>query len=100
LQNAGSVASLGLYRGVAEIYGVRLKGKPAWAAHRAYHLATMPTWHRKVRIGFDWALSLPFRRQIVATGELHEPRRDFDAATGGSGSREGEPDPVTTGRTR
>jgi NADH dehydrogenase len=64
---AGSVASLGLYRGVAEIYGVKIKGAPAWALHRAYHLATMPTLHRKTRIAADWALSLPFGRQIVAT---------------------------------
>ncbi|GAA5115850.1 NAD(P)/FAD-dependent oxidoreductase [Haloechinothrix salitolerans] len=80
---AGSVASLGLYRGVAEIYGVKLKGPLAWALHRGYHLATMPTAHRKVRISFDWLLSLPFRRQIVALGELHHPRREFDRASAG-----------------
>ena len=74
---AGSVASLGLYRGVAEIYGVKLRGAPAWALHRLYHLATMPTVHRKARIAADWLLSLPFGRQIVATGELHEPHRQF-----------------------
>jgi NADH dehydrogenase len=74
---AGSVASLGLYRGVAEIYGVKLRGKPAWALHRVYHLATMPTAHRKARIAADWLLSLPFGRQIVATGELHEPHKQF-----------------------
>lgn len=78
---AGSVASLGLYRGVAEIYGVRLRGAPAWALHRAYHLATMPTAHRKARIAADWALSLPFRRQVVATGEQHHPRREFVRAS-------------------
>lgn len=79
---AGSVASLGLYRGVAEIYGVKVKGAKAWALHRAYHLATMPTMHRKTRIAFDWLLSLPFRRQVVAMGELHEPHRDFSYAAG------------------
>lgn len=78
---AGSVASLGLYRGVAEIYGVKLRGVPAWALHRGYHLATMPTAHRKARIAADWALSLPFRRQIVATGEQHAPRREFVRAS-------------------
>lgn len=77
---AGSVASLGLYQGVAEIYGLRLKGRLAWAVHRAYHLATMPTWHRKARILFDWLLSLPFRRQVVALGELHRPHHEFDRA--------------------
>lgn len=77
---AGSVASLGLYQGVAEVYGVRIKGTAAWAAHRGYHLATMPTMHRKARILFDWLLSLPFRRQVVAIGELHDPHREFVSA--------------------
>src|SRR6185437_9983 len=36
--SAGSVASLGLYRGAAEVYGLRMRGFPAWATHRTYHL--------------------------------------------------------------
>ena len=75
--NAGSVASLGLYQGVAQIYDVKLCGFGAWFLHRTYHLATMPTLHRKARIAADWALSLPFRRQVVATEEQHEPREQF-----------------------
>ena len=39
----GSVASLGLYKGVAEVYGVRLRGFPAWLMHRGYHLSWVPT---------------------------------------------------------
>ncbi|MGI6871655.1 NAD(P)/FAD-dependent oxidoreductase [Amycolatopsis sp. 3B14] len=78
---AGSVASLGLYQGVAQIYGVKLRGWPAWALHRAYHLMTMPTAHRKTRIAADWLISLPFRRQVVATGEQHHPREQFVRAS-------------------
>ena len=40
---AGSVASLGLYQGVAQVYGVKLKGFPAWFMHRTYHMSRMPT---------------------------------------------------------
>ena len=43
---AGSVASLGLYKGVAEIYGVKLRGIVAWFMHRTYHVSRMPTWNR------------------------------------------------------
>lgn len=78
---AGSVASLGLYRGVAQIYALKVKGWPAWVLHRSYHLAAMPTLHRKVRIAVDWALSLPFRRQVVATAEQHQPRSEFVRAS-------------------
>ncbi|WP_425484552.1 NAD(P)/FAD-dependent oxidoreductase [Haloechinothrix aidingensis] len=96
---AGSVASLGLYQGVAEIYRIRLRGKPAWLAHRGYHLAAMPTWHRKARIAADWLLSLPFRRQVVALGELHHPRREFAMATEAQGTRTaGDDEAVRNGR--
>lgn len=74
---AGSVAGLGLFQGAAEVYGIRLKGLPAWLLHRAYHLAKMPTASRKGRIAADWLLALPFRRQVVALGELHDPRSEF-----------------------
>ncbi|MTD57841.1 NAD(P)/FAD-dependent oxidoreductase [Amycolatopsis pithecellobii] len=79
--NAGSVASIGLHKGVAEVYRVKVRGFPAWAMHRLYHLALMPTAHRKARIAADWLLSLPFRRQVVATGEQQNPRREFVAAS-------------------
>ncbi|HEX4726539.1 MAG TPA: NAD(P)/FAD-dependent oxidoreductase, partial [Jatrophihabitans sp.] len=47
---AGSVASLGLYRGVAELYGVKVRGPLAWFLHRTYHLSRVPTFNRKVRV--------------------------------------------------
>ncbi len=74
---AGSVASLGLYKGVAEIYGIRLRGVVAWFMHRTYHLSRMPTFNRKIRIVADWTEALLFRREVVALGQLHEPRAEF-----------------------
>ncbi|MHA6802592.1 NAD(P)/FAD-dependent oxidoreductase [Salinifilum ghardaiensis] len=76
-KHAGSVAGLGLYQGAAEVYGVKLKGLPAWLLHRVYHLAKMPTWSLKGRILGDWLMELPLRRQVVALGELHHPRAEF-----------------------
>lgn len=78
---AGSVAGLGLHHGVAQIYGVKLSGFPAWLLHRTYHLAKMPTFNRKVRIMLDWTIGLFFKRDIVALGEIHEPRQEFLRAT-------------------
>ncbi|WP_156756011.1 NAD(P)/FAD-dependent oxidoreductase [Actinokineospora pegani] len=80
-RNAGSVASLGLYRGVAQVYGVKMTGLPAWLMHRGYHLAAMPTTARKARILADWALASVFPRHIAALGELREPRAEFELAT-------------------
>jgi NADH dehydrogenase len=77
---AGSVASLGLHKGVAEIYGVKLRGMPAWFMHRTYHMTRMPTTNRKVRVIADWTLALFFHREIVSLGAFENPRRDFEEA--------------------
>lgn len=79
---AGSVASLGLYKGAAEIYGVKLKGVVAWFMHRTYHLSRMPTFNRKFRIVSDWTQALLFRREVVSLGQLHEPKAEFSRAIG------------------
>jgi NADH dehydrogenase len=77
---AGSVASLGLHRGVAEIYGVKLRGLPAWLMHRTYHLSRVPTTNRKLRVASDWTLALLFRREIVSFGSFADPRGAFREA--------------------
>jgi NADH:ubiquinone reductase (H+-translocating) len=80
----GSVASLGLYRGVAEVYGIRLRGIVAWFMHRTYHLSRMPTFNRKVRIVADWTTALLFRREVVALGQINDPKADFVRANAAS----------------
>jgi NADH dehydrogenase len=79
---AGSVASLGLYRGVAELYGVKVRGFAAWWLHRTYHVSRMPTFNRKARIIADWTGALLFRREVVALGQLQRPRTEFEQAAG------------------
>jgi NADH dehydrogenase len=78
---AGSVASLGLHKGVAQIYGVKLKGLPAWFMHRTYHLSRLPTLNRKARVTADWTLALFFSREVVSLGTLQRPREEFELAT-------------------
>ena len=74
---AGSVASLGLHKGVAQVYGVKLKGLPAWFMHRTYHVSRVPTFNRKARVVADWTLASLFRREVVSLGQLQDPRREF-----------------------
>ena len=78
--SVGSVASLGLYRGAAEVYGVRMRGFPAWLTHRTYHLLKLPTMNRRLRVVSDWTLALLFRREIVSLDVLEHPREDFQTA--------------------
>jgi NADH dehydrogenase len=77
---AGSVASLGLYRGVAEIYGIKLRGIVAWFMHRTYHVSRLPTFNRKIRVLADWTGALFFRREVVSLGQLQTPREEFEQA--------------------
>src|SRR5918998_207820 len=85
---AGPVASLGLHKGVAQVYGVKLKGWPAWFMHRTYHVSRVPTFNRKARVVADWTLAAVFRREVISLGQLQDPRREFVQAanTGRTGS--------------
>ncbi|BCJ64403.1 NAD(P)/FAD-dependent oxidoreductase [Polymorphospora rubra] len=80
-KHAGSVASLGLHKGVAQVYGIKLKGLPAWFMHRTYHMSRIPSLNRKVRVVVDWTLAFVLRREVVALGQLHDPREEFLEAT-------------------
>ncbi|MEV6513798.1 FAD-dependent oxidoreductase [Streptomyces sp. NPDC051642] len=79
----GSVASLGLHKGVAQVYGRKLKGYPAWFMHRVYHLSRVPTFNRKARVLAEWTLAGLFKREIVSLGSLEHPRAEFELAAGG-----------------
>jgi len=74
---AGSVASLGLYQGVAQIYGIKLRGFPAWFMHRTYHMSRVPTLQRKVAVVADWTLAFFFQRDVTSLWGMHEPFRAF-----------------------
>ncbi|OJY44999.1 NAD(P)/FAD-dependent oxidoreductase [Pseudonocardia sp. 73-21] len=94
---AGSVASLGLYKGVAEIYGIKLRGIIAWFMHRTYHVSRMPTWNRRVRIVFDWTGALFLGREVVSLGQINDPKADFDRVAGGGPRPAGQAQPAPSG---
>ncbi|MEQ4305931.1 NAD(P)/FAD-dependent oxidoreductase [Plantactinospora sp. B6F1] len=80
-KHAGSVASLGLHKGVAQVYGIKLTGLLAWFMHRTYHMSRIPSLNRKVRVVVDWTLAFVLRREVVALGQLHDPREEFVEAS-------------------
>jgi NADH dehydrogenase len=79
-RNLGQLCSLGRYKGVAMVLGVKLKGFPAWFLHRSYHLLMMPTMGKKVRIAFDWTVGLFFPQDVVQLGSLQSPHEPFERA--------------------
>jgi NADH:ubiquinone reductase (H+-translocating) len=66
----GLAVNLADYKGVVRAYGVPLTGFLGWFAARSYHLLTMPTIGRRVRIGLDWAVALVSPRDIAELGSL------------------------------
>ncbi|OSM43018.1 NAD(P)/FAD-dependent oxidoreductase [Nesterenkonia sp. PF2B19] len=76
----GAVAGLGLFKGVGNPMGVKLKGFPAWLAHRGYHGMAIPTVERKVRVASNWLNEFVFGRDITPLRDLETPRRQFEEA--------------------
>jgi NADH dehydrogenase len=75
----GQVATLGRYKGIADVLGLRLRGFPGWFVTRTYHLYQLPLLSRKLRVVSDWTTSLFFRRDIAELSMLGHPQRLGDA---------------------
>jgi NADH dehydrogenase len=73
-RSLGQVATLGRYKGIADVLGLRLTGFVGWFVTRTYHLYQLPLLSRKLRVVTDWTVSLLFRRDIAELGMLGHPR--------------------------
>jgi NADH:quinone reductase (non-electrogenic) len=82
-RNIGAVCSLGRYKGVANVMGIKFRGFPGWFLHRSYHLLAMPTLTRKVKIAMDWTVALLFPRDLAQLGSLERPLEPFERAADG-----------------
>jgi NADH dehydrogenase len=69
----GQVATLGRYKGIADVLGLRLRGFLGWFVTRTYHLFQLPLVSRKLRVVADWTVSLFFRRDIAELSMLGHP---------------------------
>ncbi|MFF5290311.1 NAD(P)/FAD-dependent oxidoreductase [Paractinoplanes globisporus] len=73
----GTVATLGLGRGIFQYHRLVIKGFPAWLMHRGYHVLAVPTWERKVRVLALWTTAALFGRDIVSLASVQHPREAF-----------------------
>jgi NADH dehydrogenase len=71
----GQVATLGRYKGIAQIPGALLRGFPGWFVTRTYHLYQLPLATRRLRVVVDWTTALFFRRDIAELSMLGNPER-------------------------
>jgi NADH:ubiquinone reductase (H+-translocating) len=77
----GTVATLGLGRGIFQFHRLVIRGLPAWLMHRGYHVLAVPSWERKVRVLAVWLTAVLFGRDIVSLASVQHPRQAF--LTGG-----------------
>jgi NADH dehydrogenase len=76
-ESLGTVASYGIGKGAASMFGLQLKNVPAWLAHRGYHLYAMPTVNRKYRILSGWVTNFVGGRDTTPLVGLGDPRAGF-----------------------
>ncbi len=89
----GTVATLGLGRGIFQYHGLVVKGFPAWLMHRGYHVLAVPGWERKIRVLAIWLTAAVYGRDIVSLASVQAPRHAF--VTGGEpqGTHEAQSQP-------
>ena len=63
---SGSLASLGGYSGVAEIYGLSITGFPAWFLWRFIYIGLLPGFSSRLRVALNWLFDYFMPRTIVS----------------------------------
>ena len=61
----GSLASLGMSKAVADVYGVKMSGLFAWLLWRGFYLSFLPGFAAKFRVGVNWLLNSVMPPNIV-----------------------------------
>jgi NADH dehydrogenase len=56
----GDLVSLGRFSGVADPFGLKLRGPLAWLMWKFYYLLTLVGWQNRLRVALNWTLALLF----------------------------------------
>ncbi len=64
-QPKGSLASLGNYKAVAELFGFRLSGLLAWVMWRGLYIGMLPGFSTRLRVALNWPFDYFLPRSIV-----------------------------------
>jgi NADH:ubiquinone reductase (H+-translocating) len=83
----GFFVDLGRRRAVAETFGLRWRGLPAWLLTRAYNVASVPGGGRRTRLITDWAAGLAYGRDTIDLGSLGHPPALSDLSFGETAER-------------
>jgi NADH dehydrogenase len=78
----GEFVTLGMRKGVAEVFGHEMAGFGAWLLRRSYYGLQIPTPNRKLRVFLDWTVRMPFGHDVVDLGSQQEPQAALKEAVG------------------
>jgi NADH dehydrogenase len=83
----GMLVSLGRFRGVGELLGIKVSGFLAWFLWRGYYLLRLPTFERRLRVAIDWTLELFLGHDVIGINMRRTRTRPGESV----GELEGEP---------
>jgi NADH dehydrogenase len=83
----GMLVSLGRYKGVGEVLGIKVSGFVAWFLWRTYYLMRLPSWDRRLRVALDWTLELLLGHDVTEISMRRTRTRPGEPA----GEVQGEP---------
>ncbi|MDQ2695549.1 MAG: FAD-dependent oxidoreductase [Pseudomonadota bacterium] len=73
----GALASLGAYRGVGLVFGVKISGIIGWLVWRAFYITMLPGFMTKVRVCLNWMLDYLLPRNTVQVQQGKEPSTHY-----------------------
>jgi NADH:ubiquinone reductase (H+-translocating) len=83
----GMLVSLGRFKAVGEVLGIKVSGLVGWFLWRSYYLLRLPTFDRRFRVAIDWTLDLVLKHDIVEINVRRTRARPGEAP----GEAPGEP---------
>jgi NADH:ubiquinone reductase (H+-translocating) len=71
----GDLVSMGKGSGVANPYGLKLRGLPAWLMWKFYYLLGLVGWQNRLRVALNWFLALLFPKTSALSYECFQERK-------------------------
>ena len=73
----GSLASIGNYKGVAEVFGIRMSGLVAWMMWRFLYIGMLPGFATRLRVALNWAFDYILPRSIVQIANRNDSATQY-----------------------
>jgi len=73
----GSLASIGNYKGVAEVLGIRMSGLIAWMMWRFLYIGMLPGFATRLRVALNWAFDYILPRSIVQIANRNDSATQY-----------------------